>query len=78
MQAGSSAGHGDRMVLKYWKAENNMNLREAADTLCVHHNTAKYRLGRIQELTGRNLRSVSDLIELLVAIELQEKQRARS
>ncbi|MGK8490066.1 PucR family transcriptional regulator [Nocardia asiatica] len=48
----------------------DMNLRKAADALCVHHNTAKYRLRRIQELTGRNMRSVDDLMYLLVAIEL--------
>ncbi|WP_278265966.1 helix-turn-helix domain-containing protein [Nocardia sp. AG03] len=51
-------------------AAADMNLREAADTLRIHLNTAKYRLGRIQELTGRNVRSVNDLVELLVAIEL--------
>ncbi|MFB7879107.1 PucR family transcriptional regulator [Nocardia sp. NPDC056064] len=51
-------------------AAADMNLREAADTLQIHLNTAKYRLGRIQELTGRNVRSVNDLVELLVAIEL--------
>ncbi|MFD3704788.1 PucR family transcriptional regulator [Nocardia sp. NPDC058658] len=51
-------------------AAADMNLREAADTLHIHLNTAKYRLGRIQELTGRNVRSVNDLVELLVAIEL--------
>lgn len=47
------------------------NLREAADTLRIHHNTAKYRLRRIQQLTGRNIRTVTDLVELLVAIELR-------
>ncbi|MGM7649175.1 PucR family transcriptional regulator [Nocardia sp. JW2] len=51
-------------------AAADMNLREAADALHIHLNTAKYRLGRIQELTGRNVRSVNDLVELLVAIEL--------
>ncbi|MEV0297719.1 helix-turn-helix domain-containing protein [Nocardia sp. NPDC050710] len=54
-------------------AAADMNLREAAEGLYIHHNTAKYRLRRIQELTGRNVRHISDLIELLVAIELQEK-----
>ena len=49
----------------------DMNLREAADALRIHHNTAKYRLRRIQQLTGRNIRSVTDLVELLVAIELR-------
>ncbi|MEV0064641.1 helix-turn-helix domain-containing protein [Nocardia sp. NPDC050718] len=58
-------------------AAADMNLREAADTLRIHLNTAKYRLGRIQELTGRNVRSVNDLVELLVAIELQTGQSAR-
>ncbi|QLY31751.1 helix-turn-helix domain-containing protein [Nocardia huaxiensis] len=55
-------------------ADADLNLREAADALCVHHNTAKYRLGRIQELTGRNPRRVKDLVELLVAIDLQDPQ----
>ncbi|MGW6729790.1 PucR family transcriptional regulator [Nocardia sp. NPDC055029] len=58
-------------------AAADMNLREAADTLRIHLNTAKYRLGRIQELTGRNVRSVNDLVELLVAIELQTGQSGR-
>ncbi|WP_410874580.1 PucR family transcriptional regulator [Nocardia sp. A7] len=58
-------------------AAADMNLREAADILCIHLNTAKYRLGRIQELTGRNVRSVNDLVELLVAIELQPGHSGR-
>ncbi|WP_051186147.1 PucR family transcriptional regulator [Nocardia tenerifensis] len=52
-------------------AAADMNLREAAEKLRIHPNTAKYRLRRIQDLTGRSVRSVNDLIELLVAIELQ-------
>ncbi|GGK91261.1 PucR family transcriptional regulator [Nocardia jinanensis] len=53
----------------------DMNLREAADALRIHHNTAKYRLRRIQQLTGRNIRTVTDLVELLVAIELRATPR---
>ncbi|MBF6179509.1 PucR family transcriptional regulator [Nocardia otitidiscaviarum] len=56
-------------------AAADMNLREAAEALCIHPNTAKYRLGRIQEQTGRNPRGVGDLIDLLVAIELQDPLR---
>ncbi|MEV0251728.1 helix-turn-helix domain-containing protein [Nocardia sp. NPDC050712] len=52
-------------------AAADMNIREAADQLRIHHNTAKYRLRRIQDLTGRSVRTVNDLIELLVAMELQ-------
>ncbi|MBF6212271.1 helix-turn-helix domain-containing protein [Nocardia puris] len=51
-------------------AEADMNLRAAAEHLRVHHNTAKYRVRRIQELTGRDVRRVADLVELLVAIDL--------
>ncbi|MFI5717354.1 PucR family transcriptional regulator [Nocardia sp. NPDC051750] len=54
----------------------DMNLREAADALRIHHNTAKYRLRRIQQLTGRNIRTVTDLVDLLVAIELRHAPRA--
>ncbi|MEV0379341.1 helix-turn-helix domain-containing protein [Nonomuraea sp. NPDC050643] len=53
-------------------AAADLNLRAAADTLQIHPNTAQYRLRRIQERTGRSLRSINDLVELLVAIALQD------
>jgi sugar diacid utilization regulator len=53
-------------------ADADLNLKVAANRLQVHHNTAQYRLHRIQERTGRNPRHIADLIELLVAIALQE------
>lgn len=56
-------------------ADADMNLREAAEALRIHHNTAKYRLRRIQQLTGRNIRSVTDLVDLLVALELRATPR---
>ncbi|MEU8896079.1 helix-turn-helix domain-containing protein [Nocardia sp. NPDC048505] len=52
-------------------ADADLNIRTAADRLRIHPNTAKYRLGRVQDLTGRSVRRVEDLVELLVAIELQ-------
>jgi hypothetical protein len=51
-------------------ADADLNLRLAAQKLKVHHNTAQYRLQRIQERTGRNPRHIADLIELLTAIAL--------
>ncbi|NUP29308.1 MAG: transcriptional regulator [Nocardia sp.] len=56
-------------------AAADMNLRQAADALRIHHNTAKYRVRRIQQLTGRNIRNITDLVELLVAIELRTTPR---
>jgi DNA-binding PucR family transcriptional regulator len=47
-------------------------LGRAAERLQVHPNTAQNRLRRIEERTGRNPRAVGDLIELPVAIELEE------
>ncbi|MEV5829361.1 helix-turn-helix domain-containing protein [Spirillospora sp. NPDC052242] len=53
-------------------AAADLNLRAAAERLQIHHNTAQYRLRRIQERTGRNLRHITDLVDLLVAIALQD------
>ncbi|MGP4026023.1 PucR family transcriptional regulator [Actinomadura sp. 3N407] len=53
-------------------AAADLNLRAAAEQLQIHHNTAQYRLRRIQERTGRNLRHFTDLVDLLVAIALQD------
>ena len=58
-------------------ADANLNLRLAAARLQVHPNTAQYRLRRIQERTGRNPRRVADLLDLLVAIELDGNDPAR-
>ncbi|MFC4118788.1 PucR family transcriptional regulator [Nonomuraea zeae] len=55
-------------------AAADLNLRAAAEQLQIHPNTAQYRMRRIQERTGRSLRSINDLVELLVAIALQDSQ----
>jgi len=41
-----------------------------AERLYVHVNTAHHRLARIEEKTGCDLRRLSDVQELLVAIKL--------
>jgi PucR C-terminal helix-turn-helix domain/GGDEF-like domain len=53
-------------------AEADLVLNVAAERLQIHPNTAKYRLSRIQERTGRNPRRLEDLFELLTAIALLE------
>ncbi|MET9452792.1 PucR family transcriptional regulator [Streptomyces cinerochromogenes] len=53
-------------------AEADLNLRLAAERLRVHHNTAHYRLRRIEERTGRNPRRIADLLELLVALAIRD------
>ncbi|MGP4001037.1 PucR family transcriptional regulator [Streptomyces sp. 8N706] len=56
-------------------AKADLNLRLAAERLQVHHNTAHYRLRRIEERTGRNPRRIADLLELLVALAIRDAAR---
>ena len=44
----------------------------AADALVVHRNTVTYRLGRIEQLTGRMLRDCSVRLELQLALTIRE------
>lgn len=53
-------------------AAADLNLRIAAERLQVHPNTAQYRLRRIEERSGRNPRKLADLLDLLVAIALDD------
>lgn len=52
--------------------DSDLNARRAADNLHIHVNTAHYRLSRIAERTGCDLRRVSDLIEILIAARLAD------
>jgi hypothetical protein len=64
-----------RTLLAY--AEADLNAKAAAEALLIHVNTAHYRLARIAEKTGCDLRRLSDVIDLLVAIRLTEDRRGR-
>jgi len=48
----------------------DMNAKTAAERLHVHVNTAYYRLERIAERTGCDLRRLADVMELLIAVRL--------
>jgi sugar diacid utilization regulator len=51
---------------------SNLNAKAASEQLHMHVNTAHYRLGKIAERTGRDLRNVADVLELLIAIKLAQ------
>jgi sugar diacid utilization regulator len=51
-------------------AASDLNAKTAAARLHLHVNTAYYRLERIAERTGCDLRSITDVVELLIAIRL--------
>src|SRR5262249_35167358 len=49
---------------------------KAADTMFVHVNSLRYRIRRIEELTGRDLGSLEDQAALLLALRLAKDERA--
>lgn len=51
-------------------AANDLNAKAAADDLHIHANTAYYRLQRIADRTGCDVRSFSDVLDLLIAIRV--------
>jgi sugar diacid utilization regulator len=57
-------------LLEYAAAD--LNAKVAAEHLYIHVNTAYHRLGRIAERTGRDLRSLNDVIDLMIAIKLAQ------
>ena len=46
----------------------------AAETMFVHVNSLRYRIRRIEELTGRDLGSLEDQAALLLALRLAEER----
>ena len=55
-------------LLEYVAAD--FNTKVAAERLYVHPNTARYRLGKIEERTGCDLRHVADVLDLLIALRV--------
>ncbi|WP_354700483.1 hypothetical protein DSM112329_00762 [Paraconexibacter sp. AEG42_29] len=59
-------------------AAADLNVKLTAERLFVHVNTAHKRLARIAERSGRDLRRLNDVIELLIAIKLAAAAAGRS
>ncbi|WP_337826552.1 PucR family transcriptional regulator [Pseudonocardia sp. UM4_GMWB1] len=64
----SAGGYMVATLLEY--AASDLNAKVAAERLHVHVNTAYYRLDRIAARTGRDMRKLADIQELLIAIRL--------
>ncbi|MGW4245009.1 helix-turn-helix domain-containing protein [Nocardia sp. NPDC004722] len=50
--------------------------RQAADRMHLHLNTVRYRIGRIEELTGRDLGRIDDRLDLYLAVRTLSGQTA--
>lgn len=59
-------------------AASDLNAKIAAQRLHLHVNTAYYRLERIAERTGYDLRRLTDVVDLLIAIRLLKANPATS
>lgn len=68
------AGGGTLIATLEEYLRSDLNAKTAAANLHVHVNTAYYRLDRIAERTGCDLRRFADLLELLIAIRLIVRQ----
>ena len=55
----------------YLAADQNVN--SAAEALHVHPNSLRYRLGRVEELLGRSLRSPATMADLYVALRAETR-----
>jgi hypothetical protein len=53
-------------------ADADFNVKVAAARLFVHPNTARYRLAKIEERTGLDLRRFADVQEILIAVRIEE------
>jgi GAF domain-containing protein/sugar diacid utilization regulator len=58
-------------TLRAWLS-GGCSTAEAASALVVHRNTVTYRLGRIEQLTGRSLRDNSVRLELELALTIRD------
>jgi hypothetical protein len=63
-------------TLAVWFAEDGAT-SEAATRMHMHRNTVRYRLRRLEELTGRSLAQPTGLAELYVALEAARMLRLR-
>lgn len=57
--------------------DRDRRLQEAARHLHVHKHTLAYRLGRIEEITGRDLSRMADVVQLWLALRAHEIVGAR-
>jgi DNA-binding PucR family transcriptional regulator len=59
-------------TFRVWQ-DTEASVSAAAERLCCHPNTVRYRLRRIEKRTGRSLSRPRDVAELCLAFEVQRR-----
>jgi carbohydrate diacid regulator len=54
--------------------EADLSVAATASAMSLRPNSLRYRLGRIAELTGRDPRKITDLLELIAATQVLTRQ----
>lgn len=54
---------------------NNLNISETSRNAFMHRNTLLYRIGKIQKLTGLNIRNFNDAIVLFNLEQIYERTK---
>ena len=52
--------------------EHDGSVQEAADELFLHRNTINYQLGKIRNIIGMDMTSLSDRLSVKLALEIEE------
>lgn len=58
-------------------AQHGQNIAETARALFLHRNTLLYRLDKIHEITGKDIRKFGDLLVLWLALQLDQEQNVQ-
>lgn len=55
--------------------ENHLSINDTAQSLCIHPNSVRYRIGRAEELIGGSLRELPTIIDVYLALQVVERGR---
>ncbi len=69
---GPVLGDGELLTTLRAHLRHGLSPTRTAQALHVHQNTVRYRVGRLEELLGRDLRDVADLADVHVALRLHD------
>ena len=71
-KSGKAGVDSDTLHIVYQFFGNNLNLSETARQLYMHRNTLVYRLGKLQKLTGLDIRNFDDALVFRIALMVMD------